>query len=107
MNKYKYRLTIITFGILSALSAVLAGITGNLIFYTSFTTFRYLGEGLFSWRVSRKIPLVLILGLSINLIAVISGKNQLAFISSAAFSFNSILISWKVLSDNSEIRSTP
>lgn len=97
VSKYKYRLLILALGIVSTLSAVGAGLTGNLLFYNAFTSSRYLSESVFSWRVSKEVPLILIGGLLINMLAVVLNMHQLAFMSSAAFALNSIGVSAKVL----------
>ncbi len=119
VSKYKYRLLILALGIVSTVSALGAGLTDNLLFYNGFTSSRYLSESVFSWRVidilpppngvpfwwghsavlGKKVPLILIGGLLINLTAVVLNMHQLAFISSATFALNSIVISWKVLGD--------
>ena len=96
---YRYRILILLLGIVSTISAVGAGMTGNLLFYNGFTSSRYLSESVFSWRVSKKVPLILIGGLLINLVALMLNIHQLAFLSSAAFALNSIVISWKILGD--------
>lgn len=99
VSRYKYRLLILALGIVSTVSAVGAGLTGNLLFYNSFTSSRYISEGIFSWRVRKKVPLILIGGLFINLVAVLMNIHQLVFMSSATFALNSIVISWKVLGE--------